>query len=626
MVRVTRAAPLLVALALAAAPAARAACIAQAGGDLGEIERLGFSTPRLAAQRAGELLVRDGGPADPVRRATLEVILAEAQRQAGRYAEANAAATRGLAALGDSGPADLQLRLGIAQALAWHADHQTARGLERLDALLATQPAGSLGEACIRKDRGWLRFSDGDTEGALRDLIPAYEQLRLRRMPEDQAIVAGRLATVYVGAREFEQATDLIDETIAYFTETRAHARLPTAYDRLGRVYAAQGRWSDALDAFEKMRGEAERAGDEAAMAYARTRLCGVEIEEGSWAAAARNCAAAESAMARITDFDREERSILAAYQARIELAAGNAEKALAGFDRALEQDPSALSKPMRSQFHRWRADANAALGRHQAAYADMQEYLSRMQAINEIETARQIAVLRVRFATDREVRRNELLVRDNALKQERLSRTQIVSRLWTAVAVIAVVLLVVVTVSLRNDRRHRARLQDLAEHDDLTRMPNRRRILQLASTAFDEARQARQPLALALVDLDHFKSINDTHGHASGDEVLQRLAARMLEMLRGRGSIGRYGGEEFLVVLPNMGLEGARPLLDALREAAKQLPLPPELVAARVTLSAGVATLQVDDGSVEAMIRRADAALYTAKNAGRDRVSAIVA
>ncbi|MCU0758896.1 MAG: GGDEF domain-containing protein [Steroidobacteraceae bacterium] len=628
MVRLSR--PALAALVLglgALAPAAaRAACIGAGGGDLAELERLGFNEPRVAARRAGELLGDEAAVRDRLRRATLQAILAEAQRQGGRYPEAVAAATRGLAELGDAGPADLQLRLGIAQALAWHADHQTARGLERLDTLLAAQPPGSLGEACVRKDRGWLRFSEGDTEGALRDLIPAYEQLRTHRLPEEQAIVAGRLATVYVGAREFEQATDLLDETIAYFTETRAQARLPTAFDRLGRVYSAQGRWSDALDAFEKMRGAAERIGDGAAMAYARVRLCGVEIEEGAWEAAARHCTAAREAMARASAADREEQAILTAYQARIDLAAGNAAAALAGFDRALEADPAALSRTMRSQFHRWRAGANAATGRYQAAYADLQEYLSRMQAIDALETARQIAVLRVRFATDREVRRNELLLRDNALKQERLARSQIVSRLWTAVAISAVALLAVLAVGLRKDRRHRVQLQSLAELDDLTRVPNRRRILELAAAAFVEARERRRPLALALLDVDHFKAINDTYGHATGDEVLQRLARRALELLGDRGSIGRYGGEEFLVVLPGSGLEGARPVLDALLEAAKQLPLPPELAGLRVTLSAGVATLQVDDASVEAMVRRADAALYTAKNAGRDRVSAIVA
>ncbi len=619
------AALLLLAAAGSAVPA-QATCIGAGTGDLAELERLGFSEPRVAAQRASQLLALPDAAGDGTRRGTLYAILAESSRQTGLNVEAIAAANRGLEAAGEAAPADLKLRLGIVQALGWHADHQSARGLERLDALLAGQRPGSLGDACIRKDRGWLRFSEGDTEGALRDLMPAYERLRLLRLPEEQAIVAGRLAAVYVGAREFEQAVDLLDETIAYFTEARAHARLPTAYDRLGRAFAEQGRFPDALEAFEKMGGEAERIGDSAALAYSRTRLCGVEIDAGAFAAAARHCESARAGLARAGEVDREERGILAAYEARIELATGNEAAALAGLNRALETDPGAISRHMRSRFHRWRADAHAALGRWEAAYADMQEYLTRSRSIDEVETARQIAVLRVRFATDREVRRNELLVRDNALKQERLARSQIVTRLWTAVALTAVALIVVLAVTLRNNRRHRTALQGLAEMDDLTRTPNRRRILELAAAAFADARERRMPLAIALIDLDHFKAINDTWGHATGDDVLQRLARRALEMFGSKGSIGRYGGEEFLVVLPDMALEGARPLLDALREAAKTLPLPADLATLRVTLSAGVATLQPDDGSVEAMIRRADAALYTAKNAGRDRVSAIVA
>ncbi len=625
---------LLVVLALLVAAgshdAARAACIGAGDGDLAELERLGFSDPRVAASRASDWLAAAGTAvptaADSTRRGTLYAILAEANRQTGLNVEAIAAATHGLEKIGEAAPADLRLRLGIVQALGWHANHQSSRGLERLDALLAGQQPGTLGDACVRKDRGWLRFSEGDTEGALRDLIPAYEQLRKRQLPEEQAIVAGRLAAVYVGAREFEQAVELLGETIAYFTETGAQSRLPTAYDRLGRAFAAQGRHADALEAFERMRAEAERSGDQAAMGYSRIRLCGVEIDASAFAAAARHCAAARSALAGVPEFDREERSILAAYDARIALAAGSRVEALAGLNRALESDPGALSRPMRSQFHRWRADANAALGRWEAAYADLQGYLTRKREIDEVETARQISVLRVRFATDREVRRNELLVRDNTLSQERLAREQIVTRLWTAVALIAVALLAALAVTLRNNRRHRSQLQTLAEVDDLTRMPNRRRILEIAASAFAAARERRAPLAIALIDLDHFKAINDTWGHAAGDDVLHRLARRALEMLGERGSIGRYGGEEFLVVLPEHGLEAARPQLDALREAAKTLPLPPDLAAVRVTFSAGVATLQPGDVSVEAMVRRADAALYTAKNAGRDRVSAIVA
>ena len=232
-----------------AAPA-RAACIVQAGGDLGEIERLWFSTPRARGAARGELLVR-GGPADPVWR-DAEVILAEAQRQAGRYAEANAAATVALAALGDSGLADLQLQLGIAQALAWHADHCRPRAASLSSSTRRSPPSrpARSGEACIRTgDRGWLRFSDGDTEGALRDLIPAYEQLQAAphaRGPGDRRRPARHR---YVGAREFEQATDLIDDHRPLHRDARPRA-LPTAYDRLGRHTRHRAAGPTRLDAF----------------------------------------------------------------------------------------------------------------------------------------------------------------------------------------------------------------------------------------------------------------------------------------------------------------------------------------------------------------------------------------
>ncbi|MFO1425408.1 MAG: GGDEF domain-containing protein [Steroidobacteraceae bacterium] len=562
----------------------------------------------------------------PQRRATLFAVIAESQRQAGQAAAAIVAAEAGLAALGNAGPAALRLRLEIARALAWHADHQTRRGLERLDALLALQTAGSAGATCILKDRGWLRFGEGNVEGALSDLMQAYQQLRVRGDADEQTIVAGRLAAVYVSAREYSQAIELLGETIDYFMRAGANSRLPTAYDRLGRALAAQGRYPDAIEAFEKMGHEALRLGDRAAQGYSDIRICGVQIERGLLQAAAQHCASAQRDLAQASSPDREERRILDAYLARIDLASGRAQAALQGFDRAINGDPAGVSKPLRAQFHLWRAGANAALGRYADAYADMQEHLARTQALTEIESERQVAVLRVRFATDREVRKNEVLARDNALKQERLARQQLATWLSSAVAAVAAALLLALGWNLQRTRRHRRELQQLAETDELTRLPNRRTVLSHAAAAFAAAREQRNALTVALIDIDHFKTLNDRFGHACGDRVLQQVAQSARAIMNGRGEVGRYGGEEFLVVLPGHPLEAARPLIERLREAVKLIAVPEETGDAHITLSAGIAALQLDDVTVEQMIRRADAALYTAKNAGRDRVSAILA
>jgi diguanylate cyclase (GGDEF)-like protein len=628
-----RGAPAIALLALLAASlapaAAGAACLAAGSGDLAALEQFAFVDPSLATRQAASLLGAPAAAPGTARRATLLAVLAESQRQTGHNAEAIAAAEQGkadAAAAGSAAPADLRLRLDIALALALHADHQTRRALDHLDELLAAQAPGSAGVACILKDRGWVRFTDGNTEGALRDLILAYEQLRQRGQADEQTIAAGRLAAVYVGAREYDQAVDLLNESIRYFSAAGAVGRLPTAYDRLGRALTEQAKYADALDAFEKMGREAKRVHDNAALAYSNVRVCGVEIERRLYGAAALRCRAARSVLAATPEFDREEKSILDAYEARIALAAGHAQAALDGFDRALDSDPGALSKHMQSLFHLWRADAYAALGRHAEAFAESQEYLARLQALNETEAARQVAVLRVRFATDREIRKNEILERDNALKQERLARQQLATRLWIVVAGIATLLILVLAWALLSNRRHRRDLQQLAEMDDLTHLPNRRQIIALAAREFDAARQRRQPLTVALIDVDHFKLFNDRFGHASGDAVLGLFSREAERSVGASGCLGRYGGEEFLLVLPGLALESARPVVERVREAARALQLPGELADARITISAGIAALQVDDATVEVLIRRADAALYTAKNAGRDRISAIVA
>jgi len=184
-------------------------------------------------------------------------------------------------------------------------------------------------------------------------------------------------------------------------------------------------------------------------------------------------------------------------------------------------------------------------------------------------------------------------------------------------------------TVAERTEElRHlNAQLTELAITDPLTGLPNRRSILDSASEAFSLARRRRLPLALAMIDFDHFKTINDTLGHAEGDRLLVEGARRMLEVLRTEDVLGRYGGEEFLAVFPLTDADGAASVGERLRRAVLSVhlvsPVPGETTRDRVSVSVGVATLGEEDTSLDVLLRRADAALYEAKRAGRNRVVA---
>lgn len=162
--------------------------------------------------------------------------------------------------------------------------------------------------------------------------------------------------------------------------------------------------------------------------------------------------------------------------------------------------------------------------------------------------------------------------------------------------------------------------LRELATRDDLTGIHNRRHTGQLLEQQQALHRRSGLRLSLALLDLDRFKSINDRFGHAGGDTVLTRFAAASRKTLRATDLLGRWGGEEFLVVMPQTSLEDAKTALQRVREAVAGVDfsdLSPDL---RVTFSAGLVLLG-DEETIAAAIRRADLAMYRAKKGGRDQV-----
>jgi diguanylate cyclase (GGDEF)-like protein len=161
------------------------------------------------------------------------------------------------------------------------------------------------------------------------------------------------------------------------------------------------------------------------------------------------------------------------------------------------------------------------------------------------------------------------------------------------------------------------ADLSEQTKTDPLTGLPNRRAFAAALDGAMHKAAQSGDPLAIAVLDVDHFKTVNDIHGHDEGDRVLVALADMLKSQAAGRGLAARHGGEEFVILMPGATLEEARLQCEFVRQSVGLLPM-----GLPVTISIGVAARQRED-SAEAMFRRADQALYDAKRSGRDRVVA---
>jgi diguanylate cyclase (GGDEF)-like protein len=164
-------------------------------------------------------------------------------------------------------------------------------------------------------------------------------------------------------------------------------------------------------------------------------------------------------------------------------------------------------------------------------------------------------------------------------------------------------------------------RIEELAELDELTGSFNRRSIMRMLDDETARARHDNTPCSIALIDLDWFKRINDAFGHPTGDEVLRTFAITVFANIRPNDRFGRYGGEEFLLILSDTPDDGAARILDRLRAIIADLDwraFSPDL---QVTISAGIATLRPDE-TPDTLLARADSALYTAKARGRNRIA----
>ncbi len=167
-----------------------------------------------------------------------------------------------------------------------------------------------------------------------------------------------------------------------------------------------------------------------------------------------------------------------------------------------------------------------------------------------------------------------------------------------------------------------REALRFQATRDPLTGTYNRRAAYQRLLEELERAGRENKPVSVLMMDLDHFKKINDTYGHLVGDQVLKETVARIQSVIRSYDVVGRFGGEEFMVVLPNADTDIAVRVGERIRQAVSSRPIVADgQISISVTLSAGVASIGASGASADALIQSADEALYVAKRTGRNRV-----
>lgn len=265
---------------------------------------------------------------------------------------------------------------------------------------------------------------------------------------------------------------------------------------------------------------------------------------------------------------------------------------------------------------HQLRSEALAGIGDSQGGLAEMRQFVAlREQFIKDLQE-QSIIWVEGEFELLRQEAENQALLNHQQLQQREIEQVK-ERRVW-----IMVVLLLLFGMGaslvfwLLERHRH---MQVLAFTDELTGIKNRRRVLAMGDQLLRQARSSGKPFSVLLLDIDHFKRINDTFGHYQGDCILKWVVACIEHRLRPQDLLGRVGGEEFLVLLPGLKLADASQVAERIRGFIAKKSFPG--MNSKVTLSLGCAELGSDDGDLGDLIRRADAALYRAKEGGRNRV-----
>jgi diguanylate cyclase (GGDEF)-like protein len=612
--------PVLLVAWSAAYSQAFAACLPSADPAIHDLQVMVNRDAKAALTKVRVLLDSELGAARPdtQRIAALYDVQAQAYSILELTSDARASVAKGLQfATGDTNPIRLDLLATLAENVYDQAGIDDADKM--IEAAHTLQAKGSLADTCMLIGRGLLQFREGREDLAIASLTQAYNASKGPQFAEPRILAASTLSTVLRGMGDYTQALALNKEALDW--DTAQAAPLAVSVDRFlrARILTLMGKNQEAIDEFMESRRISEAFDDIQGLGFVDVRVCEARIELKELTQARGPC---ENALRIFTaSHYADEAKDAQALLARIDLAEGHPEKALATLNLVLDKNGADLLPRRVPELYEWRSRTNAALHNYKDAYTDLAEYVSRYTINNDADRTRQGAALRARFETDREIERNQLLKRELDVSQERSER-QAQQLRWNAIAAVSAVLVIALLVYfLITTLRYRQQLVRLASLDGLTGLANRRRTAELATKALTLAGENDTPLAIALIDMDHFKIINDLCGHATGDFVLKGFARVGRESIRADDVLGRWGGEEFLLIMSGATLEVALATLERLRTLTFGIHLPPSGAGLRVSLSAGVAVYDRSVRSLDELIARADAALYVAKNEGRDLV-----
>lgn len=497
-------------------------------------------------------------------------------------------------------------------------DNAKARGLYEEAVTVAAETHDDEMFAQSLFSRGYLLGLQGEYAAGLSDLKRAQALFDKLDKPLHSLATLNSIAILYNRMGDYAQARYIYSRALKAQQRTGMHREEAVTLHNLGRAYENLHQWDEARQAFTQSLALCRQLGYPRGESYALRGLAAVLNASGDPKGALDTLARAESLQRQTPD---------ARLRAQIQLARGTAfhklnrlPESTAALEDALAVFRQADAMGELNATYSELAEVYADSGNWKAAYDRRTQAEETAGRLLNNQLDQRFAALKVEFDTAAKDKENALLIHENEIGQQALAQGQSVRHLQAAVILLSATLLVVLSTLAIHQRRSALRMKYLALTDELTDVPNRRSVLSRLEPLLRVTGEGS--CAILIIDIDHFKKINDQYGHPIGDEVLKLVAHTVRNGVVEPAFFGRLGGEEFLIVLPRSDLGAARAAAERFRESIMSIDTSRWCTdRRRLTVSIGCAISAPGADTISTMLKRADFALYAAKRNGRNCV-----
>lgn len=520
---------------------------------------------------------------------------------------------------------DLQrpgLRAGVmaceGELLEYAGDNAQAQALyqQAVGIAEAAQDSEMLAQALYL--RGYLRGVQGEFADGLQDLRRAYTLFQDVRLTDHAMSTLNSLAILYSRMGDYVHARQIYERLLQDKEQSGLHHDIAVTQYNLGRVFEHLKQWNEARHAYVKALAASREVGYARGEAHALLGLAAVRLNQQDARGALELLDQADT-LARQSGTDSRLQGQLLLLRGKALRQLRQHAESLQALNAAFDLFRRADSITELAEIHDALAQLYSDMGNWRQAYEQLQLHEESTQHVLRQQLDQRFLAMKVEFDTSAKEAENAALRRERTATEKALQQEREANRFRVLTVVLALGMALLLGVWAWLQRSARLRMQHLALTDELTGLANRRQILDALEQLLHSRGQGS--CAAMIIDVDLFKSINDQYGHAVGDAVLREIADTMASHVREPVVLGRMGGEEFLVVLPDTLPASALQVAERLREAVASIDATRWFSHRNITISIGVALSRPERDDSSSLLHRADDALYEAKHAGRNRV-----